>query len=904
MAVVGKEPPRPSKLSPGIDPDLETICLKCLEKDPLARYGSAEALADDLERWLEGKPILARPTTPLERTWKWARRQPILAGAFSTVLATALALLILSGFLWQDAELRVQAVKSLGAARLQIAQVDSERQQAESRKSQAEKLADEQRKRAEQQKTLAEKITAEVQQLEKSATAAEEKLAAANTQLVDARKEARHTLYAADLQLAHVAWQDENITTASELLDRYRDQAGQEDVRGFEWHWLDRQVHAARLSWSASVDEKANPGSIVGMAVSPDGQTLATAQIGSPVRLWNLADGKLLRSIETRPSNIVGMSFTNFTGLFFEDDGRKLVVVLRKDFDMRQMDKMVNAAMAKKEKMKIESLADSLEFQVVTLAENGPAKPDAKAMVTTEKFDPARLKSAVFPVLAGGFFLVDEGRMLMVMSLDTTADGRFIALAGSETVVAGGDRSRPGGITGGRLVVWDLKEGKIHAQQPSPVPLTAVAFSPRGDALAIGTSDGAVGVGKPDLAQPPRLMVGHHGYVYALKFTADGSRLASGAMDGPVILWDVAAAKELNRLRGHISAVSRIELSPDGQSLISGGMNGTVKIWDWNRGPQPAVLGGHTNAVGSLVFAKNGGEIVSGDSSGVVKSWRVADGQNLSDGRVAMANSLWVRMSDSGQKLAWKAGIDRSLLVRDVAGGKETRLTWEGHVPFQCVFSPDEKMLAAADLEPGGLILWNLADGQVAATLVDFKGTTMDIKFSPDSRLVAAAQGNGIIVWDWQAGTSRRILDDHLGGTTAVAFSADSRLVAAAGGNAARQGETTVRIWDLAENRVVAELIGAGQQVRHLVFSPDGRRLATGGTTAGQRGMLKLWDTASGREVFSAVIPPAQITAVAFSPSGQHLAAGLTPYDVTATLTGRPVASDIYLWDATPRAAE
>ncbi|HWN97259.1 MAG TPA: serine/threonine-protein kinase [Methylomirabilota bacterium] len=95
--VCDEEPIPPHKLNHALDAELETICLKCLRKDPGARYASAEELATDLERWLEGRPILARPVGRFEQAWRWCKRQPALASALAMSVLLLLALAIGTG---------------------------------------------------------------------------------------------------------------------------------------------------------------------------------------------------------------------------------------------------------------------------------------------------------------------------------------------------------------------------------------------------------------------------------------------------------------------------------------------------------------------------------------------------------------------------------------------------------------------------------------------------------------------------------------------------------------------------------------------------------------------------------------------------------------------------------------
>ena len=110
MQVVSSEPVPPSRLQPGLPKDIETICLKCLQKEPGRRYADAESLADDLGLFLAGETILARPIGPVRRTGKWIRRRPAIATLLGLVVAVTT--LGFSGIVWEWRRAERQKVRA------------------------------------------------------------------------------------------------------------------------------------------------------------------------------------------------------------------------------------------------------------------------------------------------------------------------------------------------------------------------------------------------------------------------------------------------------------------------------------------------------------------------------------------------------------------------------------------------------------------------------------------------------------------------------------------------------------------------------------------------------------------------------------------------------------------------
>jgi WD40 repeat protein/HEAT repeat protein len=818
LRVIEKEPDHPRAVNPSADRDLSVIALKCLDKDPARRYPSAAALADDLDRWADGEPILARPTPAWEKGWKWAKRHPAAAALLATcVLALAGGV---AGLAISNARIAEKQRETDNALRDRTAALEER----------TEALRDRTAALAKSDESLAREEVARQKMTFALADLKEEQ--ARTTAALDGQ---RRAAYLSDIALAANEWAGNRTRRAAQLLD-----GCPADLRGWEWHHLQRVAHTAERDF----------GELDGVTLisgfTPDGKSLLTWD-SSAVRLRDFATGKVVREFTDHEYDVTaaalspdGKHVASAAGeTFYVGDSKKGEVILWETDTGRTVRTFAT------DHKGVGSLAFS---------------PDGKQLATVGGDRTVRLWAA------------DGSKELQRWALPPDPPGSFGPMLAFSP---DGKRLAAGGAT---TFVWDVEtKAELRTLKGEGRP----EFSPDGKHLATmrGASELIVrdaATGAEQFAQRidgPGLM--------ALAFAPDGKRVAVGGLDGIVRVWDVPTKTEVHVIRGQQGWVMGLAFSPDGKHLVTSvgdpvfelfsGLAGrsptppAVRVWDVARGQDYRLL---TATVKGFAAHPKAAEVAVA-SGKEVGFYEPTTGARLRSFTLAPEEITALAYSPDGATLAVAWGVPpkqgreivpgahevhpvkapHRVRLFDAATGKPRA---EPHAQETSIgemqFGPDGTLLAATGWGKA-LTLIDAATGKAVATLDGAEGGNTRLAFGPNGLLVRATTGHvswsqmepekrfdGVIeVWDVAAHERVRTVNAGKGMCNAIALSANGQLLAAA----VEDNVALVRL-DTGEQRTLPTA------AHSLTFSPDGQRLVAG-TPVG----VKFWDPQSGRDILT-----------------------------------------------------
>ena len=792
------EPVRPSAIDRKVPRDLETICLKCLEKEPGRRYASAGALADDLDRWLAGLPIAARPATLLERAVKWARRRPMAAALLVTGAVAILA-----------AAMAVRGMHAAGRLRDQFLSADSSRREeaVARRKAEAEVARRVERESGVEADRYFDKIA-----VAERAWASNDVAAAWRT-LDDCPPKLRRWewWYLRGLCRAEVRTiKGHSGMTCGVAFAPSESVYCFPDDRGGVGIWDDREDRAvSHIS--------GHEGFAYGVAFDRAGMRLATAGSDGKVRLWDVASGRLLHAMPGHGAWAAGVAFTR-AGTRLVSGGADRVV-------------------------RVWDTADGSE--VLALRGHSGAvlgvavRPDGGQIASAGQEGAIKIWDA-----ATG----REGRTLP----GDRETARCVAYSPDGTRLASGGADR-------RVRIWDPASGEERLAFPAASGrIDGIAFSPDGTRIATGALDRSVKVWDAATGRELASYRGHEAPVLGVAFSPDGTRLASSAQDATVKIWDATSAPEARVLRLPGRSAVGVALSRDGVIAAAASAEGGVTAWDAATGRKLWSSPDRGGVLSSLIAHPDGCRFVALGADRVVRGWDVASGAETILLEPSEEELVSLAVGPHGRRIATGDGEPITIIhgfrgkrVYQPSGGAPVRV-WDagtgqellrmaGHVGsvHAVRFRGDGSQIASAGGD-GTVRLWDAATGRELHVLSGHRSPVLDVAFSPDGTRVASAGADGTVrIWDAATGRERVALPAHSGWASAVAFSPDGSRLASAGIDGA------VKLWAVASGREVLGLLRDGGRALGLAFGADGRRLAASSAD----GTVWIWSLPRGADL-------------------------------------------------------
>lgn len=641
------------------------------------------------------------------------------------------------------------------------------------------------------------------------------------------RLKAHQYLYFSRMSLASRCWNDAQIQRMDELLAQEREQRPGENLRGFEWHYLNRIRRGGQFALRGHTDQ------VNSIAWSPDGLQLASCSKDSTVQLWNAREpASAIRFLRGHSTEVADVAFS--------PDGKQLASA--------SFDKTV----------KIWDVVSGNEIKTLTnpaIMTSVSWSPDGSKLVAGSWNSTARIWDAS----TWESILTYQARSL-IDGVSFSPDGKLVA------------HSAHSGFE-----VWDADTGqKKFTGVGHPGGVFEATWSPDGTQLASAGEDSTIKIWDAKTGKEIRTLQGHGAAVWRVRFSSDGRRIASCSRDGIVQIWDRQGQRE-RIFRGHTGSVKGLAFSPDGSRLASGSFDKSVLIWDINADQDSLVLSTKQpiSWIWGVAFSPDSRFVASvGTGNDPSTVWEVAGGKQRFTLRGHKEPSFCVAFSSDGRRLA-TGSRDRTVKIWNMETGAEERtLSGHGRAIYSVAFSPDGKYLVSATgtfwyappverAIPAEIKVWRVDDWQEVASLSGHVGGVTSLAFRPDGgQLATASYDKTVCMWDMS--TFQQIVSLSLTESwpSAVAFRPDGAQIATG------SPDGTLQFWEPVTGRQLKQFQAHPEDVMGIAYSPDGTRLAT----ASHDTTVKLWDLALDNEILTLKAHARPVMRVAFSPDGTRLA--------------------------------
>ena len=849
--VINDEPTRPRTLNDKIPRDLETITLKCMAKDPDRRYRKANELADDLQRWLDNEPILARPASTAERLIRWCQRNPRVAGLSAAVLLLLTCIAIGSSV----AAINIGAARDdAEEAKEEVTKLLSVSEKARQKAEVAQKQSEAARKAETLQKRIAER------ELYKS--------------LVNEVRFLRQSTRQGWKPLAMEA-----LEQAGRLVDGNDDRSILTGELANCLNTIDYEL----------VHKLSKHDSMVGaVQFSPSGDVLASQSEEGYVVRWSVETGEVIRQYVDEPpddwqQNRSSANSIGSTIVYHRGNENSMLVPSWKN-SLRVFGSAWSAFPSLGSNLRIKSIsthqnqsAVAIGFGIgsVRLFAKSNGRPLGLAFNECQRgtFVPTAIDGYGNIAIASRDHTVQLGTTKSTKTrglfqhrgaihhLAFSLDGALLASASEDTTVR----------------IWSMNDNlELSPLIGHQKEVDCVAFDPSGKMVATASRDGSVRIWNPRTGNQLLALYAVGEQFNCVAFSPDGQFLACG-LDQDVLVYRLHLDQIIERYTPVTSAIHSMAFHPKSKLLITGSADANIQFWPLATGPDGEKTGGNWL-------------LRLGDESAVFQSHPTQPARRLCTSK----NGRWLAASHGTEA---SGDFDHRIRVWDFDLPESKPLLLEGldQAPRDALFSQDEKRIASCGMQ--SVAIWELESGRMIGRWRPKTDSSVNlIGFSGDDLVVAFNNG---VVTKWNADTGEI-------NETCKALPKNQHFTCVAGSSDASQiyiGDSSgkIRIRNATSGEFLPELPTHTQKAaKEIVCSRDDRLLVA----SFEDGSSRLWnlenqtpiltlDFVTRAELGNTTNPVSRLT---FSPDSRRLVLSRSTREIQIWNLAKLVSRDHLKW--------